>query len=49
MSEQPDGSTLLPEWFVPSNLDVIVGWARQNHQHGTFAWITFALALMFAS
>ena len=25
----------LPEDFVPSKMDVIVGWARQNYHHGT--------------
>ena len=27
--------TKLPESFEPSNFDCIVGWARQNYQHGT--------------
>jgi hypothetical protein len=25
----------LPEDYVPSESDVIVGWARQNYHHGT--------------
>ena len=25
----------LPEDYVPSDSDVIVGWARQNYHHGT--------------
>ena len=28
--------TELPENFEPSNMDCIVGWARQNYHHGTF-------------
>lgn len=24
----------LPPWFMPSELDVICGWARQNYHHG---------------
>ena len=28
-----DGSILLPESFVPSTYDCIVGWARQNHRY----------------
>ena len=27
--------TELPENFEPSNMDCIVGWARQNYHHGT--------------
>jgi hypothetical protein len=23
----------LPEWYVPTNKDVICGWARQHHRH----------------
>lgn len=27
----------LPEDYQPSEYDAIVGWARQNYHHGTFA------------
>jgi hypothetical protein len=29
-------SNKLPEGFVPDELDVICGWARQNYHHGRF-------------
>ena len=29
-----DETVQLPAWFVPSKLDVICGWARQNEHHG---------------
>ena len=29
-----DDYTILPEDFVPSDYDVICGWARQNYNHG---------------
>ena len=32
MNEDAD-ATLLPEWFSPTERDVICGWARQNHRH----------------
>ena len=32
MNEDAD-ATLLPEWFAPTDRDVICGWARQNHRH----------------
>jgi hypothetical protein len=28
------GAAMLPEWFKPTEKDVICGWARQNHRHG---------------
>ena len=27
-------ASFLPDWFAPTDLDVICGWARQNHRHG---------------
>jgi hypothetical protein len=30
LSSVNDGSVLLPKLFVPSKIDVICGWARQN-------------------
>ena len=30
---EKDDSNELPEGFVPSDLDVICGWARQNYHH----------------
>jgi hypothetical protein len=31
-----DEANELPEGFVPAELDVICGWARQNYHHGKF-------------
>lgn len=28
------GVKFLPEQFKPSEKDVVIGWARQNHRHG---------------
>jgi hypothetical protein len=29
-------SRALPEGFIPADLDVMCGWARQNYHHGRF-------------
>ena len=33
-SSADDNAVFLPEWFNPTDRDVICGWARQNHRHG---------------
>ena len=37
MSKGKGDSSILPEWYVPKESDVICSWARQNHQHGKYS------------
>jgi hypothetical protein len=36
----------LPEGFVPADIDVICGWARQNYHHGRFVVVVVVVVLI---
>ena len=44
-----DDSVMLPEWYSPSDSDVICSWARQNHSHRKFHGTTRFLVQKQAS
>jgi hypothetical protein len=46
MAMKGETNNELPEGFVPADIDVICGWARQNYHHGRFVVVVVVVVVV---